>query len=109
MRVATLGLIVILTFLTPARAEYRAYELAITNAQSGQTRTVTTTLDHLQYSGYYPIAQTEVVEILSTWKCWRRSDHFKSICPNPTAEAAATKSAEAGPTTNSSRQVPPTP
>ncbi len=58
------------------------FQLAITNAQ-GQTRTVLSTLDHLQYPGYHGRGPGETISIQSTWMCRRRSDWFQAFCPNP--------------------------
>lgn len=90
-----------------AKAEYRAYELAIVHEPTGQTRIVLSTLDDLQYVGYYPLNAGERVEIRSHWMCWGRSDHFKSICPNPNPQVAP--AIEAGPTANLQTPAPAAP
>lgn len=70
--------------LLSARAEYRAYQLNIVNADTKATRPVPpTTLDHLQYPGYYTIQKNEYVQIVSTWMCPGRTDNFEPICSNP--------------------------
>ena len=68
-----------------ARAEYRAFTLAITNVQTGQARTVTSNLDDIQYAGYYPVRKTESIQIAATWMCWGRTGWGKRVCPNPKA------------------------
>jgi hypothetical protein len=65
------------------KAEYRAFELAITNVETQQSRKVTTVFDHLQYPQYNYVASNEVVTIQASWMCWQRSDYFRAICPNP--------------------------
>jgi len=50
-------------------AEYRAYELAITNDETGETRTVISTLDDIQYPGYFPLRQNESITLVDTWMC----------------------------------------
>jgi hypothetical protein len=76
----------ILSLSATASAEYRVFELTITS-ESGQTRTVQSTLDHLQYSSYHPVKKDEKVEIAATWMCWTRSDVSQDpaqrYCPNP--------------------------
>ncbi len=77
-----LVLAILLTSLA-AEAEYRAFELAITDTKTGKIRKVTTTLDHIQFSGYHPVATFETVTIEATWMCKQRGDWFTDICPNP--------------------------
>jgi hypothetical protein len=66
-----------------ALAEYRAYSLVITNIQTSSARLVISTLDDIQYPGYYPLRRYETISIQSTWMCWGRTGDFKPICPNP--------------------------
>jgi hypothetical protein len=66
-----------------ARAEYRAFLLAVTNTQTSSTRTVTTTLDDIQYRAYYPLHKFEAVSIQATWMCWERGGEGTHYCPNP--------------------------
>ena len=73
-----------------ARADYRAYELTITNADTGATRTVVSTLDHLQYPGYHPLSSREIIRLSGTWRCLGPSYHYRPICPRP-APAPAQK------------------
>jgi hypothetical protein len=77
-----ISIAVLLTSLS-ALAEYRAFELAITDTNTGKVRKVTTTLDHIQFRGYHPVASFEVVSIEATWMCKQRGDWFTDICPNP--------------------------
>lgn len=81
----------------PALAEYRAFELAITDTRTGKTRLVTSVLDDIQYPGYHPIHRYETIAIQATWMCWGRQGDFKAICRNPRADDAS------GPTANSTR------
>ncbi len=90
-----------LSFSVNARAEYRAYELAVVHEGTGNARTVVSTLDDLQYPSYHPLNPGERVVIRATWMCWARSDHFKAICPDPKAGA--------GPTANSTPAAPAAP
>jgi hypothetical protein len=66
-----------------AQAEYRAFSLLITDTKTGQTRTVQSNLDHIQYRDYYLVHQYETVTIQDSWMCWGRTGDFKAICPNP--------------------------
>ena len=97
MRQRLLGLVFILatTFGADfAHADYRVFTLKIEDSTTGQSRTVNTTLDHLQYGMYYPVHPTEQVTIAATWMCRNyRSDVSQDIeqkyCPNPRAPASA--------------------
>ncbi len=86
--VISVGLVMSLS----AKAEYRVFILKIEDKATGQSRSVTTTLDHLQYSGYYPVRTTEAVSIQETWMCRNRSDRSQDIeqkfCPNPKTSSA---------------------
>jgi hypothetical protein len=71
-----------------ARAEYRVFELEITDSTNGAARSVTTTLDDFQYRFYNPIKPTEAITIKATWMCYLRSDYFKNFCPKPLPKPA---------------------
>lgn len=73
----------------PAVAEYRAYELLISNVDKETQRRVITTLDPWQYPGYYPLNPGEVVEYVDSWMCWGSTHGFKPICPRPLRRPAA--------------------
>ena len=66
-----------------AHAEYRAFELIIKNVETGNERTVRSTLDHLQYPAYYPVTRGEVVSYSTSWRCRGNTGDFKRLCPNP--------------------------
>ena len=81
-------------FAARAMAEYRVYILTIEDSTSGQSRSVTTTLDDRQYPEYYPVRLSERVSIAETWKCRHtRSDLSQDVeqkyCTNPRAPASA--------------------
>jgi hypothetical protein len=67
----------------PAHAEYRVFQLTITDGKTGQSRVVLSTLDHIQYPQYHAVNTTDTIAIQATWRCWGRSDWFKGYCPNP--------------------------
>jgi hypothetical protein len=66
-----------------SQAEYRVYQLEITNSESGVSRTLQSTLGPLQYSGYHPLAANEVISYLDSWMCYGNSSHFQPLCPKP--------------------------
>jgi hypothetical protein len=79
-----------LIFPILAGAEYRAYKLSIGKPDSDQ-REVVTTLDHIQYPGYYPVNTGEVVKYVDSWMCWGRTEGFDSICEQPALPPAPEK------------------
>lgn len=80
-----------------AHGEYRAYELAIRNVEAGTEKRVISTLDHLQYTGYYPVGAQEVVAYVTSWQCRGRTGNFRKICPRPGPEAPPTANSSASP------------
>ena len=66
-------------------AEYRAFELTITNSTTNQSRVVQTTLDHIQYPMYFHLQKDDRIQIASTWMCRNRTDQFMPICEKPAA------------------------
>ena len=101
---ARLAVFLVVSFITVnVRAEYRVFELSIEN-ESGQARTVLSTLDDIQYPTYYPVKKSEKITIQDSWMCWTRSDHSQDpaqrYCSNPRSPANAaspTSSSEARP------------
>lgn len=71
-----------LAFLSSAQAEYRAFELVITNAATGQERVVVSTLDPNQYRVFYPVAIEEKVTYRATWRC-KGNTSLKPVCGKP--------------------------
>jgi hypothetical protein len=65
-----------------AHAEYRAFLLRITNVTTGEYRNVISSLDPLQYYGYYTIRTDEKVTYDQTWLCPGRTSH-QLICDPP--------------------------
>ncbi len=86
-------LALIFIFLSPTMvfAEYRAFELRISNATTGKVRTVTSTLDQYQYPEYHHTQMGDNVEYVSSWMCRGRTSDFMAICPNPGALVAPTQ------------------
>ncbi len=94
-------------FLAPvlAHAEYRVFLLKISKSSSasakataGQAteasagtaaqteqnfRLVESTLDHVQYRYFYPVAADEEVTYIDTWRCYGRTGGMTPLCPNP--------------------------
>ena len=65
------------------RAEYRVFELVITNTQTKAERNVISSLDPFQYPGYYDLRQDEVVLYTDTWMCYGDTSYHKQYCPKP--------------------------
>lgn len=104
IRFALISILACTVWTRPAQAEYRLFQLAIVNLQSGQTRTVVSILDNIQYRTYYPLTRSEQVQILDTWMCWGRQGEGVRPCPNPRAantgtppSASLPKSTQPGP------------
>jgi hypothetical protein len=72
-------------FLLPlsVRAEYRAFELVITDSTSGQERVVISSLDPLQYRHYQPVRAFEKIVYRDTWMCRGNTSNFKPVCAKP--------------------------
>lgn len=66
-----------------APAEYRAFELVITDSTSGQERITLSTLDPLQYRRYYAIKMNDKVTYRATWRCRGNTSWNRPICPKP--------------------------
>lgn len=88
-----------------SQAEYRVFLLKISKRdpdtaaampapvppQPQDYRLVESTLDHLQYRYYYPVAADEEVIYIDTWRCSGRTDNFKPLCPNPKGQIPTTE------------------
>lgn len=83
-------LLIVMMIPLAARAEYRVYLLAITSPQTGQARTFTSTLDDIQYVGYFPLNKDETIAIQDTWMCRGGQGNFQHLCPNPKASSNRT-------------------
>jgi hypothetical protein len=77
-----MGFLLIFAFNFLSHAEYRTFELKITNIETGISRTVTTSLDHYQYPQYYPLNKNESIEYETSWMCWENTSH-RQACPKP--------------------------
>lgn len=76
--------IVVSYFAVSAFAEYRAFELRIEKTDNPENfRTVISSLDPVQYRGYYPVQRDEVVYYTKTWMCRGRTGNFNPICQAP--------------------------
>ncbi len=60
--------------VAPVWAEYRVFKLEITT-EAGKSRTVTTTLDQLQYGRVYPLNKGESVQYTDSWMCWENTSN----------------------------------
>ena len=82
-------LLILLAIASPAQAEYRAFLLTVTNTQTSLTRTVVSTLDDIQYPGYFPLRTYETIAITETWMCRGRQGEGVRPCTNPRASSPA--------------------
>lgn len=64
-------------------AEYRTFELRIDDTIKNKSRTVTGTLDHLQYPRYFPLQKGEVAVYVDSWMCKGNTSNFKPTCKKP--------------------------
>lgn len=71
-----------LCFSPVSRAEYRAFELIITNSVTGTERVVDSNLDPDQYIDLHPLQPNENITYRRTWMCKGDTSH-KPICPKP--------------------------
>lgn len=77
-----------------SQAEYRVFVLKITKRSADPQaapdyRLVESTLDHIQYRYYYPMATDEEITYIDTWRCYGRTDNFQPHCPNPKGQIPA--------------------
>lgn len=80
-----LCVLALILFGFSANAEYRVYQLKITDTTTKKSREILTTLMPKAYIFYYPIRATEMVEIMDHWMCWKRSDGYQKPCTRPFA------------------------
>jgi hypothetical protein len=73
----------LLALIPAAHAEYRAFELVITNPTSGQEHVMISTLDPNQFRRYYPVKSDESVAYRATWMCRGNTSAYKAVCPKP--------------------------
>ena len=65
------------------QAEYRVFSIVITNENTQVTKQIETTLDPDQFVTLYPLNQAETISYVDTWKCFGRTDFFKTHCVKP--------------------------
>lgn len=75
--------LLLMLFTAAAHAEYRAFQLVITNTANGQERTLVSSLDPRLYRRWYGVKAVETVMYTDTWMCHGNTSHFQAICPNP--------------------------
>lgn len=73
-------------FMSTAQAEYRAFELVISNPTTGQERVVISTMEPRRYRRYHPVKMEEQVVYRDTWMCKGNTSGHKPICPKPDRE-----------------------
>ena len=79
----SLQTILFIFFGVTAFAEYRAFNLKITDTSNNQERFVQSNLDPIQYQGYNPLKPTEIITYTDSWMCPGRTGDFMKICDNP--------------------------
>ena len=75
----------IILFLSPAFlfAEYRVFELTITNTKTKKSRKVHSQLDAIQYRDYHHLQSWEKLKMTDTWMCWKRHKAYVPLCKRP--------------------------
>ena len=81
--IAFIGFLSILATAPLTHAEYRAFELVISNPTTGQERVVLSTLDPNQYRRFYPTSPDEKITYRQTWRCRGNTSNFQAVCPKP--------------------------
>ncbi|MES2769605.1 MAG: hypothetical protein V4596_10720 [Bdellovibrionota bacterium] len=94
MRILLFLFITIMSFIfvNSAFAEYRVFELVIQNQETKSERIVISSLDPLQYPGYYDLGQGEIVMYRDTWMCWGDSSYHKKYCEKPSRQSTPSQS-----------------
>lgn len=83
MRILSIQAFLLLVIYFPVKAEYRAFELVITDSLTGTERIEHSNLDPIQYKRFYPLGPGEKVTYRATWMCRGNTSQFKPICLNP--------------------------
>ena len=89
--------LIALLFISTAQAEYRVFELVIQNTESKAERIVVSSLDPLQYPGYYNLGPGEIVMYRDTWMCWGETSYHTKYCPKPESSESPGKRELASP------------
>ncbi len=71
-----------------ASAEYRAFELKITDTEKNKDRAIISTLDNLQYPRYYPLNKNESIAYVDSWMCYENMSDFTKTCAKPDRDMA---------------------
>jgi len=86
----------VIFFSLSSLAEYRAYQLLISNGEAGKSKVVVSTFDQIQYREYYPVDPGDLVEYQNSWMCNGRTDKFTAICANPQSPEVGPPSVRTG-------------
>lgn len=78
-----------------AKAEYRAFNLQISDAQKKPVRSISSNLDPDQYRDFYLLHPGESITYTETWMCPGRTSDFKPTCKSPSTLAKEKAAAEA--------------
>lgn len=75
-------------FLLNAFAEYRVFELVISDPATQKTKTVVSNLDPEQYAKYYHVPLGWTISYQKTWMCKGRTGDFKPFCTDSRVPAS---------------------
>lgn len=68
-----------------SRGEYRVFQLRFTDGTGKITKEFPSTLDPLQYPGYYLVPKGTLIQYTDTWMCPGFTGDMKPLCLNPKA------------------------
>jgi hypothetical protein len=85
-------------------SEYRAFLLAFKNDKGQIVKTVTSTLDPIQYQDFFIVPAGQTLSYTDTWMCLGPTMDFKNICPSPRAGAGTVSEGQSAETTRSPAQ-----
>ncbi|OFZ30199.1 MAG: hypothetical protein A2622_10155 [Bdellovibrionales bacterium RIFCSPHIGHO2_01_FULL_40_29] len=74
---------ILMLITNSAGAEYRVFQIQITDSKTQNVRQVQSTLDPEQFQMVYPIGINEYVTYVQTWRCQGNTNHHKPYCQSP--------------------------
>lgn len=84
------GIALLIGWPSMAFAEYRAFELKIAKIDNPEEfKTIITSLDPVQYRGYYFVQKDEHVSYTRSWMCHGRTGNYRPVCDPPEAREPA--------------------
>jgi hypothetical protein len=79
----TLALFILLALSQEIKAEYRVFLLQFRGSNGQIQKEFPSTLDPLQYAGYYSVPKNVTVLYSDTWMCPGSTADFKPLCSSP--------------------------